>query len=184
MTNGNPGKFERAVDTFESFETFCEQYRPLGLNPAGLRRMYNKMKRDKLYLSEQYQVAIDKNPPHHFVGMVMWHLSIKRLDKEPIMDWRDLQAIKSQLCGAEAEAIQLFPAESRVVDTSNQYHLWVFMKGRGERLPKVPVGWETSMVLDESKAGAKQRPRVDDPMRDHEERLAFAQQMQDEEDGR
>jgi hypothetical protein len=184
MTNGSVGKFQRAVDTFGSFEEFCEQYRDLGLAPSGLRRMYDKLRRDKLYLSEQYQVAIDKTPPHGFAGVVMWHLSIKRLDKEPIMDWRDLQAIKSQLCGAEAEAIQLFPAESRVVDTSNQYHLWVFMKGQGERLPKVPVGWTTNMVLDESTAGAKQRPRVlpDDPMRDHEERLAFAEQMRAEQD--
>jgi hypothetical protein len=185
MTNGNPGKFERAVDTFTSFEQFCQDYRDLNLSPPALRRMFDKLRRDKLYLSEQYQVAIDKDPDHNFVGMVIWHLSVKRLDKEPIMDWRDLQAIKSQLCGAEAEAIQLFPAESRVVDTSNQYHLWVFMKLGSRRLPKVPVGWTTKMVLDETATGkAKQRPLDDDPMRDHHERLAFAEQMRDEEDGR
>lgn len=159
MTNGNPGVFKRAVDTFIDFDEFSEQYRPLNLSPPQLRRLFDKMRRDKLYLSDQYQVAVDKNPQHGFAGMIMWHLSIKRLDKEPIMDWRDLQAIKSQICGDEAEAIQLFPAESRVVDTSNQYHLWVFMKGKG-RLPKVPVGWDINMVADESLCGAVQRPRV------------------------
>src|SRR4029450_2216455 len=51
------------------------------------------------------------------------HLPTKPIDKEPIMDWRDLQAIKSQLCGAEAEAMQLFPAESRLVDTSEPVSL-------------------------------------------------------------
>jgi hypothetical protein len=159
MPNGTVGTFQRAVDTFETFEDFCEQYRELGLAPSGLRRMFDKMKRDVLYLSELYQVAVDKNVQHGFAGTTLWHLSIKRLDKAPIMDWRDLQAIKSAICGAEAEAVQLFPAESRVVDTSNQYHLWVFMKGNGGRLPRFPVGWTTNMVLDESKCGAVQRPR-------------------------
>jgi hypothetical protein len=50
-------------------------------------------------------------------------LSIRRNDREPIMDWRDLQAIKNQLVGCECEAVQLFPAESRLVDSANQYHL-------------------------------------------------------------
>jgi hypothetical protein len=160
MPNGYVGTFQRAIalDT-ESFEGFCAEYRDLGLDPQKLRRMFEKMRRDKLYKSELYQVAIDKTPPHGFPGVVLWWLSIKRLDREPIMDWRDLMAIKDQLCGAEAEALQLFPARSRVVDTSNQYHLWVFMKQGGRRFPRIPVGWDTSMVLDESKTGkAKQRP--------------------------
>jgi hypothetical protein len=158
MPNGRVGTFQRAVDTIANFEEFARDYADLGLSAPALRRMFEKMRRDKLYLSDFYQVAIDKDPPHGFPGVVLWHLSIKRIDKEPIMDWRDLQAIKDQLCGAEAEAIQLFPAKSRVVDTSNQYHLWVFMKGGSQRLPRVPVGWTASMVLDEAATGkAKQR---------------------------
>lgn len=162
MPNGNPGKFFPAVDTFDSFEAFTTQYRDLGLSQPKLRQMFEKMKRDKLYLSDHYQVAIDKSPPHRLPGAIIWHLSIKRIDKEPIMDWRDLQAIKTQLCGPEAEAVQLFPAESRVVDTSNQYHLWVLMKLGGKRLPRWPFGWTTQMVIDESACGAKQRPRGPD----------------------
>lgn len=61
------------------------------------------------------------------------HLSIKRHDRAPITDWRDKQAIKNQLCGHEAEGMELYPAESRVVDTANQYHLWVFKDGPGLR---------------------------------------------------
>lgn len=158
MPNGKVGTFQRAVDTIASFDEFAADYRDLGLTEQALRRMFDKIKRDKLYLSELYQVAIDKDPPHGFPGVLMWHLSIKRIDKEPIMDWRDLQAIKDQLCGAEAEAVQLFPAKSRVVDTSNQYHLWVFMKGGSTRLPKFPIGWTTQLVLDEAATvKAKQR---------------------------
>lgn len=158
MPNGRVGTFQRAVDLFDSFDEFARDYADLRLPPQSLRRIYDDMKRAKLYLSELYQVAVDKSPPHNFPGTIIWHLSIKRLDKEPIMDWRDLQAIKAQLCGDEAEAIQLFPAESRTVDTSNQFHLWVFMKGPGGRLPKVPCGWTTQLVLDEAATGkAKQR---------------------------
>ncbi len=159
MPNGHVGTFQRAEDVTETFADFCRDYRDLQLPPQQLRRLYDKQKRDTLYLSELYQVAIDKAPSHGFAGNLMWHLSIKRIDREPIMDWRDLQAIKTQLCGAEAEAIQLFPAESRVVDTSNQYHLWVFMKGSGRKFPRLPLGWDTGMQTDTPGANARQRPR-------------------------
>lgn len=53
------------------------------------------------------------------------YLSIKRLDQQPIRNWRDLQRIKNELVGPENEAVEMFPAESRLLDTANQYHLWV-----------------------------------------------------------
>lgn len=54
-----------------------------------------------------------------------WHLSIKPLSKERVSRWRDYQRIKNELVGPEHEAVELFPAESRLVDTADQYHLWV-----------------------------------------------------------
>lgn len=57
----------------------------------------------------------------------MVYLSIKRHDKDVISSgtrWRDFQAIKNQLVGEECEGVELYPAESRLVDTANQYHLW------------------------------------------------------------
>ena len=59
----------------------------------------------------------------------MIYLSIKRLDKKSIHDWRDLQEIKNQLTSPEQEAVEIYPAESRKVDTANQYHLFVYPKG-------------------------------------------------------
>jgi hypothetical protein len=47
-----------------------------------------------------------------------------RRDRAPIRDWRVGQRIKNELCGPEWEAIELYPAESRKVDTANEYHLW------------------------------------------------------------
>lgn len=143
MPNGNVGTFVAAAHPFASFGHFAAEYAGLKLDPQTMRYLFDKMVRDQLFLSEFYQVAVDKSPEHGFPGTTIWHLSIKRIDKEPIMDWRDLQAIKSAICGTEAEAIQLFPAESRKVDSANQYHLWVFMKGAGNMLlPRLPIGWE------------------------------------------
>src|ERR1700742_3558802 len=53
------------------------------------------------------------------------HLNIRRTDGFPGRDWRHFQQIKNELVGAECEAIEIYPAESRLVDTSNKYHLWV-----------------------------------------------------------
>jgi hypothetical protein len=58
------------------------------------------------------------------------HLSIKRFDKAACRDWRHFQWIKNEVCGAEREAVEIFPAESRLLDAANQYHLWVLPEGQ------------------------------------------------------
>lgn len=84
------------------------------------------------------------------------HLSIKRNDREAIHDWRDFQRIKNELCGPEWEAVELYPAESRLVDTSNQYHLWACRSGFN-------LGWDKRVVTDtQTIAGALQRPLPSD----------------------
>jgi hypothetical protein len=88
----------------------------------------------------------------------MIHLSIKRHDKAPIHDWRDLQEIKNLLVGPEHEAIELYPAESRLVDTANQYHLWV-LADDGRRFP---FGFRVRFTATPEQAaliGARQRAR-------------------------
>ena len=45
-------------------------------------------------------------------------------DGEPRHDWRDFQRIKNDLVGPEWEAIELYPAESRLLDPSNYYALF------------------------------------------------------------
>ena len=86
---------------------------------------------------------------------VIW-LSIKRRDKAPVHDWRDLQVIKNLIVGPEHEGFEIYPAESRLVDTANQYHVFVFLD------PKVrlPVGFRTREVTGAEQAaavGARQR---------------------------
>lgn len=82
------------------------------------------------------------------------HLSIKRNDKNVIHDWRDLQRIKNEILGPEHEAMELYPAESRLVDSANQYHLWCFLNQRA------PFGYdaERCVMEDAGPVGGKQRP--------------------------
>jgi len=44
-------------------------------------------------------------------------------------DWRDMQRIKNEIMGAESVAVEVFPPMSELMDTSNQFHLWVYREG-------------------------------------------------------
>jgi hypothetical protein len=57
------------------------------------------------------------------------HITVQRLDGTPARDWRHLQQIKNEVIGPEREAVELYPAQSRVVDLTNTTHLWVFPEG-------------------------------------------------------
>jgi hypothetical protein len=91
---------------------------------------------------------------------VIRHLSIRRDDRKAIHDWRHFQQIKNELCGREMEGVELYPAESRLVDEANQYHLYVIMDPR----IRWPVGQRERVVGTPSEAaviGATQRPWED-----------------------
>jgi len=49
--------------------------------------------------------------------------------------------------GVECDAIQMFPAESRMVNTANQYHLIVLPEDAN-----VPFGWGTRFVDTDNRA--------------------------------
>lgn len=127
----------------------------LEISTEEAHRMAAANRRHKFFLNDRYQVCTREIEWPGVGAMV--HLSIKRLDKEAIHDWRDLQAIKNELVGAECEAIELYPAESRLVDAANQFHLWAFI----DPTVRVPIGWtqrEVGGAEEAAKIGAKQRP--------------------------
>lgn len=67
-----------------------------------------------------YQVALRR-----LIGTKWIHLNIRRRDGKPILrDWRHFQWIKNQLVGEECEGVELYPAESRLNDTSNKFHIF------------------------------------------------------------
>jgi len=94
-----------------------------------------------------YQVTVRTLPQN-----VTW-LVIRRHNNEPVHDWRDLQQIKNELCGPESEGVELYPAESRLVDESNEYHMFVLPPGE-----RVPFGYGTRSIGTNPPGKNKQRP--------------------------
>jgi len=92
-----------------------------------------------IYCNDTYQVMIERNGP--FI-----HMCIRRHDAQPCKEWKDHQQIKSQLIGPEYEAVELFPAESRLIDTTNEYHLWAHPNPRF----RFPFGFSSNRCVIEN----------------------------------
>jgi len=105
---------------------------------------------DEVWANDLYTVLVRRGGPNQVT-----HLSLRRNDRRAVTDWRHKQYIKNQLCGPEREGIEIYPAESRLVDTSNQFHLWVLPEGE-----QIPFGYMTRLVSGggESEIGSVQRP--------------------------
>jgi hypothetical protein len=124
-----------------------------GMTEAEVRAEIDDVGSGELWKNDRYQVAVRHlGGDDDAVPMVL--LSIKRVDKQPIHDWRDLQAIKNQLVGPECEAVELYPAESRLVDSANQYFLWCVL----DPSFRFPWGFNRRLVSSESSGGSVQRP--------------------------
>jgi hypothetical protein len=110
--------------------------------------------RGEVFLNDTYQV-LRRDAEVYAEGWpeMIW-LSIKRIDREPIHDWRELQTIKNMLVGTEHEAVELYPAESRLTDTANQYHLWVLKHSQS----RFPFGFVQRTIHEHSMGKSKQRP--------------------------
>lgn len=79
------------------------------------------------------------------------HLSIRHADRtKSVRDWRHFQRIKNELAGPEREAIEIFPAESDLVDMANQFHLWVLPAG-----DTTPFTWHSGRLVDAEGERAK-----------------------------
>jgi hypothetical protein len=57
-------------------------------------------------------------------------LSIRTHTRSARHDWREFQRIKDEVAGPEREAVELYPRASRIVDTANQFHLFVLPEGK------------------------------------------------------
>lgn len=111
---------------------------------------------EEVWINNLYTVIYRdiKGDPEDLAAVDMTHLSIRRNDRRPVTDWRHKQMIKNQLCGPEREAVEVYPAESRLVDASNQFHLWVYPEGH-----RLPFGYKARAVMagGHSKIGSVQR---------------------------
>lgn len=117
--------FQGRVPTLQEKLLYIEQ----GLLRASMRRSFQ---------NDLYHVTVASAPP--FI-----HLTISRRDGQPCHEWAHFQQIKNELAGPECEAIELYPAESRLVNTSHEYHLWVC----ADAAYRFPVGFHQRFVCEQ-----------------------------------
>lgn len=106
---------------------------------------------DEMWRNDRYTVTVYRRESDGTVDC----LSIKRNDGGAVRDWRHMQQIKDELAGRDVEAIQLFPASDRLMDTANQTWLWCFPPGM-----RLPLGFSeraTGGPEEAAEVGAHQR---------------------------
>jgi hypothetical protein len=119
-----------------------------GADPRSVDRLMNEPR--EMRKNDRYTVTITRRADRSIEV-----LSIRRNDRGADFPWRDLQRMKSELAGDEVEAVELFPAESRLMDTANQRWLWCLPPGQkfpfGYRAPRNVSGPEEA-----ARVGARQ----------------------------
>jgi len=112
-----------------------------------------------IYLNDIYEVWVYRKKMADFLvhnelykGKCTY-ISIKRKDKKAIHDWRHFQEIKNELVGREVEAIEIYPAESRLHDNVNQYHLFCLPLGTSFKF-----GWQDRDVDYTERQGGHNKP--------------------------
>ena len=103
----------------EFFKGYCQGRVPdLFERMCLVERLVQAAAAPQVFVNEIYRVQVRREEQ-------IMHLTIVRWDGRPCKDWRHFQQIKNELAGPECEAVELFPAESRLVDMDHEYHLWV-----------------------------------------------------------
>lgn len=152
-----------AEQTPEELKEQASRLRSFGVSEDQLEKAMAQCNEAEIWVNDTYQVSIFRETELMPISWEkgwpkMVHLSIKRKDIEPVHDWRDLWAIKNCLIGPKNEGMELYPAEDRLVDGANQYHLWVFE----DENVVIPFGMnEGRVVSNDTLEGGKQRPFPD-----------------------
>jgi hypothetical protein len=138
----------KIAPTPERIDALRREALALGMDPS---RVDGLVEADReMWMNDRYTVTVRR----HDEGWIR-SLSVRRNDRGPDIPWRDLQRIKSELAGDEAEAVELFPAESRLVDTANQRWLWCLPPGA-----RVPIGWEQGRIVGGPEGAARVGARL------------------------
>jgi len=107
---------------------------------ANATEIYDMMRRMERWKNDLYEVHVEHGEPP------LVHLLVSRLDGAPIRNWRHMQQIKNELVGADCEGVELYPAERRLIDQTNMYHLWVINDPSFE----FPFGYDDQMEPNNS----------------------------------
>lgn len=140
------------------------RFTPDGKDASDFKKAYYKANPTEEYWhNDIYQVNVRRKQETGQKDLTMCHLSIKRLDTKAGMDWRHMQEIKNQLVGVSHEGMEMFPAEERLVDGANQFHLWVFENPT----LRFPWGFNHRLVSEDESQGNVQR-KFENPPEDME----------------
>lgn len=102
---------------------------------AHATKVYDIAVKMERWKNDLYEVHVERdNPP-------LVHLLVSRLNGKPIRNWRHMQHIKNELVGPDCEGVELYPAERRLIDKANMYHLWVIDDPSFE----FPIGYNDQM---------------------------------------
>lgn len=121
---------------------------------AAYDQMVERELSTEIWKNELYTVQVHRDARVGEGWPPMVHLSIRRNDRKAIRDWRHFQQIKNQLVGEENEGLELYPAESRLLDSANQYHIYVCQSAE----VIFPFGYTTRQVTEETIGNSVQRP--------------------------
>ena len=116
------------------FKKMCKEFGTV-ITHAEAKYLYKKSLKGDKYQNDTYIVDVYRGKDADDMILAdeikgkCTYISIKRIDKDICNDWRDFQQIKNELVGEDIEALQIYPAENRLMDTANQYWLFCFPKG-------------------------------------------------------
>lgn len=127
-----------------TYPTVQELQQQFGVSYSEACQYLATMRAQTIFRDMDHQVTL--SPPMFFPNFpALAKMSVSRLDRKPVDGWDTLQAIKNEIIGAEFEAVEVFPAESRLVNMGNERHLWVFL----DENYRLPFGWTKRMVNGE-----------------------------------
>ena len=133
--------------TPKKFLRLCRKTNVLTLKPVSksvAQMLLNKKLQSQCWYSKngKYKVVIEKITKgdgmchdDFFEGTTWLSIRINNGD-DFLCDCREYQQIKNDLCGEAYCGIEIYPPESRMVDTVNVFHLWVFPEGKD-----IPLGY-------------------------------------------
>lgn len=122
-------------------------YKRMGLPPS-----------DETWWSPQYQAVVryaqsaEEDAPQGREGLL--HVSIHRHDRSPMRNWRHLQQIKNEIAGEDRWGVEVFPPESYLVDSANEYHLYVMPVNAD-----IPFAFHESIVSSDEQVEAYNEQR-------------------------
>lgn len=137
MSNVAPFEMTSLAIGKEEWVAFCMA---AGQSAEAAESTWMKTSSCAFFKNDTYLVQLDKNPPHQFKNAEVWLLWVSRLDKDFVRNRQDLMAIKNALVGDDVDAVELFPAESRLSDATNRSALFCFMNLNGKCKPHFPAG--------------------------------------------